>query len=313
MSGIAVVSNPRSRQNRKNPALSGQMSFMLGTRGKVAQPQSREDLVEQARRFRDEGVDIVAVNGGDGTLHVVLTAFLEAYGDTPLPPVAILRGGTMNTIARGLGVRGTPESLLSALLLRYHTDQPMPWTERSILRIEGGEKPEYGFLFGNGLLGNFLREHYAAPNPSPFTAALLLTRAVCSAAVNGPLIQRLSAPTECEVEVDGGRWPAQRFLTVTMGTVDDIGFGFRPFYEALRHPGRMHALGFACDALGVVKCLPRIRLAQPIRSPDVYSAVPERVVLRSPAPMPFMVDGDFHPAGQTLTVTVGPRIRFLLP
>jgi hypothetical protein len=29
--------------------------------------------------------------------------------------------------------------------------------------------------------------------------------------------------------------------------------------------------------------------------------------------MPFMVDGDFHPAGQTLTVTVGPRIRFLLP
>jgi diacylglycerol kinase (ATP) len=313
MSGIAVVSNPRSRMNRKNPALSGQMSFMLGTRGKVAQPQSRDDLVEQARRFRDEGVDILAVNGGDGTLHLVLTAFIEAYGDQPLPPVAILRGGTMNTIASGLGVRGSPEALLSALLLRYHTDQPMPLAERSILRIEGGEKPEYGFLFGNGLLSNFLREHYASGDPTPLTAAWLLARAVWSAAVQGPLIHRLSAPAECEVEVDGIAWEPKRYLTVTMGTVDDIGFGFRPFYEALRHSGRMHTLGFACDAFGVVKCLPRIRMAQPIHSPDVYSAVPQRVVMRSEKPLPFMVDGDFHPAGQTLTVSVGPRIRFVLP
>ena len=289
------------------------MSFMLGTRGKVAQPQSRDDLVEQARRFRDERVDVLAVNGGDGTLHMVLTAFIEAYGDSPIPPVAILRGGTMNTIAGGLGVRGSPEALLSALLLRYHTDQPMPWAERNILRIEGGEKPEYGFLFGNGLMSNFLQEHYAVSDPSPLTAAWLLARAVCSAAVNGALVKRLSAPAECEVEVDGFRWEPKRFLTVTMGTVDDIGFGFRPFYEALRHPGRMQVLGFACDAFGVVKCLPRIRMGQAIRSPDVYSAVPERVVLRSEKAIPFMVDGDFHPAGQTLTVSVGPRIRFLLP
>ncbi len=289
------------------------MSFMLGTRGKVAQPQNREDLVEQARRFREEGIDVLAVNGGDGTLHMVLTAFIEAYGDTPLPPVAILRGGTMNTIASGLGIRGKPEMILSSLLLRYHTDQPMPWAERNILRIEGGEKPEYGFLFGNGLLSNFLQEHYAASDPSPLSAAVLLTRAVFSAMVGGPLIQRLSAPAECEVEVDGVRWAPKRYLTVTMGTVDDIGFGFRPFYEALRHPGRLQALGFACDAFGVVKCLPRIRMAQPIQSPEVFSAVPERVVMRSEKAMPFMVDGDFHPAGQTIAVSVGPRVRFLLP
>lgn len=289
------------------------MSFMLGTRGKVAQPQTREDLVEQARRFRDEGIDVLAVNGGDGTLHLVLTAFIEAYGDTPLPPVAILRGGTMNTIASGLGIRGTPDAILSALLLRYHTDQPMPWAERNILRVEGGDKPEYGFLFGNGLLSNFLQEHYQSADPSPVSAAYLLARACLSAMVGGPLIQRLSAPAECEVEVDGQRWAPTRYLTVTMGTVDDIGFRFRPFYEALRHQGRIHALGFACDALGVVKALPRIRMAMPINSPDVYSAVPEKVVMRSDKPMSLMIDGDFHPAGQTVTVTAGPRIRFLLP
>ena len=98
-----------------------------------------------------------------------------------------------------------------------------------------------------------------------------------------------------------------------MGTVDDIGFGFRPFFEALRQPGRMHAIGFACSAMGRVLALPRIRLARPPDSPDIYSAVPERVVFTSAAPMPFMVDGDFHPAGMSITVSVGPRIRFVVP
>lgn len=313
MPGIAVVSNPRSRMNRRDPGLSGQMSFMLGTRGKVAQPHTRDELVEQARHFRDEQIDILAVNGGDGTLHIVLTAFIEAYEGAPLPPVAILRGGTMNTIATGLGIRGRPADLLSALLLRYHTDQPMPFAERSILRVEGGDKPEYGFLFGNGLLSNFLAEHYASADPSPLTAAWLLVRAIGSAMVGGELIRRLSAPAECTVEVDGEAWPAEKYLTVTIGTVDDIGFQFRPFYEALRHPGRMHALGFACDALGIVKVLPRVRMALPLNSRDIYSAIPEKVVLRSKNAAPFMIDGDFHPAGQTLTLTVGPRIRFVLP
>lgn len=313
MPGIAVVSNPRSRQNRKDPSLSGQMSFMLGARGRLAQPHTRDELVAQARIFREEGIDVLAVNGGDGTLHVVLTALIEAYEETPLPAIAILRGGTMNTIAHGLGIKGSPGDLLSSVLVRYHTNQPIPWAERHILKVEGGERPEYGFLFGNGLLSNFLEEHYRHPDPSPLSAAWLLFRACVSALHNGELIRRLSARACCRVEVDGRSWPGDSYLTVTMGTVDDIGLGFRPFYEALRHSGRMHIVGFACDAMGIVRCLPRVRMAMPIDGKDIYSAVVERVVLSSDAPMTFMVDGDFHPAGQVLTVSAGPRIRFLLP
>lgn len=313
MPGIAVVSNPRSRQNRRDPGLSGQMSYMLGTKGKLAQPKDRGELVDQARHFRDEGIDILAVNGGDGTLHLAITAFVEAYGDQPLPPIAVLRGGTMNTIAGGLGISGKPSDILSALLLRYHTDQPLPLAERHAMKIEGGEQPEYGFLFGNGLLSNFLEEHYAYAEPSPLTAAWLLARAVGSALVGGELIQRIQRPAECEVTVDGVKWPGNRYLTVAAGTVDDIGLGFRPFFECLRHPGRMHVVGFACDALTVVKALPAIWMAKPIDAPNVYSALPSKMVIESQRAAPFMVDGDFHPAGQTITVSAGPKIRFILP
>lgn len=289
------------------------MSYMLGTKGKLAQPKDRRELVAQARHFRDEGIDVLAVNGGDGTLHLAVTAFVEAYGEQPLPPIAILRGGTMNTIASGLGISGSPADILSALLLRYHTDQPLPLAERHALCIEGSEQPEYGFLFGNGLLSNFLEEHYTYAEPSPLTAAWLLARAIASAVVGGELIQRIQRPAECEVTVDGTKWPGSRYLTVCAGSVDDIGLGFRPFFESLRHPGRMHAVGFACTARGVVKALPAIWMARPIDAPDVYAAIPERMVIHSERAAPFMVDGDFHPAGQAVTVSVGPKVRFVLP
>lgn len=313
MPGIAVVTNPRSRQNRRNPQLTGQLAYVLGDRGHVAQPHSIDELVEAARRFHDQGVDVIAINGGDGTAHVVLTAVIQAWSGDPLPPIALLRGGTMNTIAAGLGVKGTPATLLDALLRRYHSGEPFPTAERHVMRIGGDEKPQYGFLFGNGLLANFLEAYYEGSEPSPTKAAWLLARACASAVVNGALIRQLTRPAEVEVEVDGQLWSVRSFLTVGAGTVDDIGLGFRPFFQSVRHPGRMHVLGLACSAVTLVKELPRIWMAHPTQSPDILNAFPERMLLRSERPQAYMVDGDFHTAGQTLEVSVGPRVRFVLP
>ncbi len=311
MPGIAVLTNPRSRQNRRHPRLAGQLAYMLGTKGEVAQPQTLPELVDAARRFRDAGVDVVAINGGDGTSHVVLTAFVKAYGDDPLPPVALLRGGTMNTVASGMGIRGAPGALLEKLIVRYHTGEPFPTTERSLMKVSG-EEPQYGFLFGNGLIANFLEEYYEGAEPSPTKAAWLLARGIFSAVINGELIRRVMRPVELEVEADGERWPARSFLSVAAGTVDDIGLGFRPFFESVRHPGRMHAIGLACTPLGVVKALPSIWMARIPSDPDILQAIPHRLVMRSERPITYMVDGDFHQGGQSLEVTIGPRVRFVL-
>jgi diacylglycerol kinase family enzyme len=255
---------------------------------------------------------MLAINGGDGTAHVVLTAFVQAYGSDPLPPVALLRGGTMNTVASGVGVHGTPAELLGALVARYHAGEPFAWVERNLLRVDG-QQPQYGFLFGNGLISNFLDAYYEGAEPSPTKAAWILVRAIGSAMVGGQLIQRLMRPIELEVELEGATWPTGSYLTVGAGTVDDIGLGFRPFFEAPRHPGHLHAVGFACSAMGVVRELGRIRLARPTQAPDIYSAVTTRLRMKASAPIPYMIDGDFHSGLPVVEVTVGPRVRLLVP
>ncbi|MFZ5478297.1 MAG: diacylglycerol/lipid kinase family protein [Myxococcota bacterium] len=312
MPGIAVVTNPRSRRNLRDPRLAGQLAYVLGSKGEVAQPKDREELTDTCRRFRDAGVDVLAVNGGDGTTHTILTALMQVWGDAPLPSVALLRGGTMNTVATGIGIRGSPAELLGRLVAQYHAGEPIGFVERNLLRVSG-DVPQYGFLFGNGLISNYLEVYYEGSEPSPAKAALVLAKGILSALVGGELIQRLTRRAEVEVVAGGETWPWRSYLTVAAGTADNIGLGFKPFFRASSHPGHMHALGIACSARDFILDLPRVRLGKPFTAPDVGQAVVDRLILRGDRPLPYMVDGDFHVGGQSLEVTVGPRLRLLLP
>ena len=59
------------------------------------------------------------------------------------------------------------------------------------------------------------------------------------------------------------KWPADRWMLVTAGTTHDIGFGFRPFWKCLTHPGHLHALGVATlNPIALVRELPRICTAR---------------------------------------------------
>ncbi len=309
MSGIGVITNPRSRQNRRNPALARRLAYILGERGLLEQPTDLDALDRVALQLKDREIDVVAINGGDGTSHVVLSALVRAYGDAPLPQIALLRGGTMNTVARGLGISGSPQELLGRLTALYHRDEPMASVQRNLLRV--GDQA--GFLFGNGVISNFLEAYYEGSEPTPARAAWLLTRAVASTLVQGKLVKRLSRPLRARVLLDGRELPDFPWIALAAGTVDDIGLGFRPFYKAPGHPGAMHAVGFGCTPGQLVPDLWNIYRARATRHPRIVDGLCRVMEIESldAQPLNFMIDGDFHRGGQRLEVRVGPRVQML--
>src|SRR6187402_688216 len=134
MSGIGVIVNPRSRRNQNDPRAAQRLARTLGDHGVVRAATDKDELARIAEDFRRLKIDVLGISGGDGTNHVTLTGFLEVYSDEPLPPVAFLRGGTMNTVANAIGVpKGRPDGLLASLIARYNErmENPLQVVERN--------------------------------------------------------------------------------------------------------------------------------------------------------------------------------------
>lgn len=85
--------------------------------------------IELAQRAAADGVDLVVVHGGDGTVSGVVNGLLGHPGSPPtgpVPAVAVVPGGSANVLARSLGIATDPAAAtnqLIQLLDDYRRDQ----------------------------------------------------------------------------------------------------------------------------------------------------------------------------------------------
>jgi diacylglycerol kinase family enzyme len=97
---------------------------------------------EIAQAAAQDGVDVIVVHGGDGTVSNVVNGLLGTPGQLPtghVPAVAIVPGGSANVVARSLGISPDPikaTNELIALLDEYRRRQ----TWRRIGVIDCGER-----------------------------------------------------------------------------------------------------------------------------------------------------------------------------
>ncbi len=314
MAGIGIVNNPRARRNLRSPEIARRLRTLLDGEGEVADASTREELGRIVERFREHDIDVLGVNGGDGTGHVVLTAFASAYGAAQLPSVVLLRGGAMNTVADAHKLRGSPESILRALLEKRRTRAPCRTVERDLLSVEAdGGDPLHGFLFGTGAVVAFLEAYYRTGHPTPAIAAALLVRVVGSALVGGRFAAAVTAREPLRATLDGEEWPEEPFLSIMAGSVPEIGFGFAPFARCDEQPGFFHAVGLTGSALQLAARLPQIWLGRPWKRAMALDAVARDLRLEGAGPVRFAVDGDLYQARELIRVRPGPPVRLLLP
>lgn len=309
--GIGVITNPRSKANKRDPAGMHRLGYLLGSRGEMAATKSLDDLYRVAEQFKAAEIDVLGINGGDGTIHVTLTAFLKVYAGAPLPKIAILCGGTLNTIAAGLGIAGTPDQLLFEVIDQYHSGEEFKIVQRPIMKID----QHYGFLFGNGLVANFLEAYYATGKPSPSTGAWLVARTIASAMWRGPFIRRIFRRVMAQVKVDGREWEQRDFATVIAATVPEIGIGFRPFYRCMESLEQFALVGFTCKPMGLIGSLPRIYRGLPVKKKHAISVLASEMTIVPDQDVAYTIDGDLHQhkAGTEMRLGVGPVLDLIVP
>lgn len=313
MPGIGIITNPHSRRNRRYPEQMRRLAYVLGSEDTYELTNKVDDVVTVAEQFKRSGIEILALNGGDGTNHVTLTTFIEVYGDEPLPKITFLRGGTMNTISDGIGIEGTPARLLANLVDKYYTGVPFETTQRDMLKITDQEATRYGFIFGNGIVSNFLDIYYEVGNPpTPVTAAVLLGKAVVGMPFGAQIVKDIVRPFTARAVFKDDEWPEREYTSLLAATIDQIGLGFRPFIRCEERPHAFHVLGLMTKPFALAAELPRIRMGLPMPAHKAASKVTDYVEILSSEPFAYTIDGDMHRANGRVVLEAGPRLEIII-
>lgn len=307
--GLAIVVNANANRGRFMRRGLGLLRTRLRGDERLFVTRRLADLDGVVETLAADPPNTLGLVGGDGTITASLSALYAATGALP-PKLLLLRGGTMNTVATGLGIRrGDP--LLRLAEYRRRSGE----TGRLAQTLDVGGR--LGFLFSAGLMHGFLAEYYDQPfGTGHLGAATLLARGVGSALASGPLARRLATPVTASLSVDGRPIERRQYLFVGAATVPEVGIGFRP-YGRMAGDGGPPAPGFQVLAYSgpigrLVRDLPAFARGRSAHVPGTLDEVCCALRIEPAAsPFKFALDGDLHEVTGPLHLRLGPTVRVL--
>lgn len=146
---IGVIRNPLSHRNR------GLAPDMADHPGVVTEtPHSREELGRVLANFAERGIDILVVDGGDGTMRDILTCGMPMFG-RHWPRLLILPKGKTNALAADLGLPNrwpVADALAAAAHGRIAERRPL-----IVDRADRQDGQVLGFILGAGVFTTAIR------------------------------------------------------------------------------------------------------------------------------------------------------------
>lgn len=326
---IAVVLNPNSRKNRRDGVRAESLREALGSAGKVFVTRDRDELDAVLREVLDDELVCLVSVGGDGALHWALNAArpIALSRGLPLPTMLPTNGGTIDFVARHAGVRGRAESLLPALVASVESGRPLETVPVDSLDLTLGDESgqtnkTLGFALAAGGIGQrFFDEYYRSESPGPATIVSVIGRTIGSLAAGalpgalgargGALANRMFAPIEARVTIDGELVPAERHAAIHAGAFGiNLGNVLRVFPLA-NEEGAMHVQAGEATGAQIVANLPALARGGRIVAPGLRDDRGRTMTIEATGAesMRPIVDGELYERIRKLEVQLGPKVR----
>ena len=279
---------------------------------------SNRMVPEAVAEFASEGVELLVLNGGDGTVHRALTEIFAGPHQDWRPLIAPLRCGRTNMIAADLGMQRSPARAMRALFAAAREGRLGERSvEKPVLRLdlEGDDEPKYGMFFGAGVLHRAIQlTHRSFPNgrAQGVFGAAVVTATLLARTIAGDHKGVLD-PDKMQIAFDGANVSTEEFVVVMATTLDRLILGLRPFWGREDAPLRVTTL--ASGAPGLALALPRLVRGLAPRATTQKNGFASRnaheVALRLDCGL--TLDGElFDPEpGRVVRVSGGERVRFV--
>jgi hypothetical protein len=198
-------------------------------------------------RLARRDLDLLVVNGGDGTLQHALTEILARRAFDRLPVISLLRGGRTNMAALDLGCDRDPVRGLTGLLTDAREGRlASRLVERPVLRIEmdRGRRVEYGTFFGIGTIQRAIKlthQLFPAGRSQGGFGAGLMTVALIAKVIAHPR-DGLLQPDKIQIRLDGESVPGGEFYLSIATTLERLFWRFDPFWGPGAGPVRFTSI-----------------------------------------------------------------------
>jgi diacylglycerol kinase family enzyme len=270
-----------------------------------------EELEETARAIAGRAVDVVVLAGGDGAAMHGLSALAQAYEDRRLPHIALFPAGTVDTIARNTGARGTARGspLQLATAVKQGTARARAQPTLRVRDDRGGNR--VGFIFGAGLVARFFELYNASPRRGRMHASQIVARLFFGSLHGSALAKRVLERQPGSLRVDGRPEGASAWSLVLASVLTDVGLHFRVTYRARENPPRFHvvASGLGPSALG--RQMPLAIFGMPlVGEPKVDTLALSLEFAFGDDRGAYVLDGDVLRAS-VVHVSVGPELTIL--
>ncbi|OQM74442.1 diacylglycerol kinase family protein [Manganibacter manganicus] len=312
---LGIIHNPASRKNNgRAPVDMG----ALGNRVMLRRPATHAALEAALAEFAERKVDVLVIDGGDGTIRDVLSAASLHFEH--IPPLALLASGKTNVIAADVGTWGSGERALAALVAKLAASEGMAGPRRECrvaMRVAMGEARHLGFVLG---VGAFRRAvELSKRGVGEGAGARLRTAAALGrsllAAIAGPQRAewRAGEPLSVSVGAAGVCEESRRFLFLAT-TLERFMLGVWPFWG--EGEGALRYLDVEAPPQRLSRALVPVLRSRPTHWMEEAGYRSGRAsTLRLRLGDPFILDGEAFRAGPDgmVSIEAGPTVEFLAP
>ncbi len=325
---IDVIVNTTARRYRARPSLLERVAGACAGAAELHPTSNVAELREVCDRIAQRGTDLVVLSGGDGSFMAGVTALARAFGERALPPLALLPGGTVATVARNWGMTGDPSVLLQRIVRdlrgRRSGGAIGGAIRRPTLRVRAtthdGEEERLGFIFGTGLVASFFDVYYQRGGDGYGAAARIVARVFVESFYGGAYARRVLAPLPCTVEVEGRPLLPRAWSLICASAVRDLGIHMQVTYRAGEDLDRPHLVASALPPRELGPRAPLVLAGRRIGGKDHFDDLVRDFTVRfgaqasgtSTGDGPYILDGDPLRALE-VRVSAGPPIDVFTP
>lgn len=316
MKTLGVILNPAAKINKKHTSdIVEGFSNIFRQSALVRCTYDKSEIPGVMREFNGEGIKLLLISGGDGTICNVLTSYINLFGEEGLPIIVPLMGGTINMIGDDAGLRKDQFQVSKNLHDSLRKKRPIPVIKRGLVKVIDPHLPEpgYGFTWIDGLLYRVLLDYYNQ-GAGVQVASMMAVKLVLNSLSNADDSE--FSDIESRVFIENEKLPHENHLLIIASSLKKFVFGFDIFKDEAKPGKTFNAVYMRSEYLKKEKLKIPLGLYRSLESDPggnfINRSAKTMVVEKNSG---YIIDGEIynHSKEDTITLESGPELNIYSP